>query len=113
MPNIGDLIELTVDLPDRNLRMGTRGTIVHCHTSDAYEVEFSDEDGQTMDFLPLRSEQFIVVWRTETQEWVPVAEQAASLIANLSEDAAKEVLDFARFLSARSQHPGPSVRPTH
>jgi hypothetical protein len=109
---IGDLIELIVDLPDRNLRIGTQGTVVHSHASDAYEVEFANEDGETVDFLSLRPGQFIVVWRAETQEWVPVAERAAKLIANLSEDAAKEVLDFARFLSARSQQPGPSVRPT-
>jgi len=112
MTRIGDLIELIVDLPERNLRIGTQGTIVHCHTGDAYEVEFTNEDGETVDFLSLRPEQFIVVWRSETQEWVPVAERAASLIANLPDDAAKEVLDFARFLSARSQQPGPAIRPT-
>lgn len=112
MPNIGDLIELTVDLPDRNLRVGMQGAIVHCHANDVYEVEFTNEDGETMDFLSLRPEQFIVVWRAETQEWVPVAERVAKLIANLSEDAAKEVLDFARFLSARSQQPASSIRPT-
>ncbi len=103
MPDIGDLIELTVDIPDQNLHAGVRGTIVHQHNNEAYEVEFSNEDGETLDFLALRTGQFIVVWRVETQQWVSVVEQAAMLIANLPDEAAQEVLDFARFLSGRVQ----------
>ena len=56
-----------------------------------------------VDFLALRPEQFIVVWRAETQKWVPLVEQATHLIANLPEESAKAVLDFARFLSYRSK----------
>ena len=103
MPDIGDVIELTVDIPGRNLRAGVQGTIVHCHDNEAYEVEFTNEDGETLDFLALRAEQFIVVWRAETQEWLSVAERAAALIANLPDETAQEVLDFARFLSAQSR----------
>ena len=44
-----------------------------------------------------------MVWRVETQEWLSVAERAAALIANLPDETAQEVLDFARFLSARSR----------
>jgi hypothetical protein len=72
MPDIGDVIELTVDIPDRNLRAGVQGTIVHCHDNEAYEVEFTNKDGELLDFLALRAEQFIVVWRAETQEWLSV-----------------------------------------
>ena len=61
------------------------------------------KDGEPLDFLALRAEQFIVVWRVETQEWLSVAERAAALIANLPDETAQEVLDFARFLSARSR----------
>ena len=64
MPDIGDAIELTVDIPGRNLRAGVQGTIGH--DNEAYEVEFTDKDGETLDFLALRAEQFIVVWRAET-----------------------------------------------
>lgn len=103
MPDLGDVVELTADIPDRNLRAGVQGTIVHCHDNEAYEVEFINEDGKTLDFLALRPEQFIVVWRAETQEWLSVAERAAALIANLPDETAQEVLDFARFLSARSR----------
>jgi hypothetical protein len=61
MPDIGDLIELTVDIPGRNLSAGARGTIVHQHNNEAYEVEFSNEDGETLNFLALQSGQFKVI----------------------------------------------------
>jgi hypothetical protein len=103
MPAIGDVIELTVDILDRKLSAGMQGTIVHCHDSEAYEVEFTNDAGETLDFLALRPEQFIIVWRVETQKWVPLAEQAAHLIANLPEESAQTVLEFARFLSYHSR----------
>jgi len=53
--------------------------------------------------LALRPEQFIVVWRARTKEWVPIAERVAALTSHLPEEAGKEVLDFARFLHARRQ----------
>jgi hypothetical protein len=103
MPAIGDIIELTVDILDRKLSAGMQGTIVHCHNSEAYEVEFTNDAGETLDFLALKPEQFIVVWRAETQEWVPLVEQVTHLIANLPEESAKTVLDFVRFLSYRGK----------
>jgi hypothetical protein len=63
MPNIGDVIEIIIDIPTRNLRAGTQGTIVHCHNEAAYEVELTNEEGETLDFLALTPEQFVVVWR--------------------------------------------------
>jgi hypothetical protein len=59
MPDLFDVIELTVDIPGRGLHVGMQGTIVHCHPGDVYEVEFTDEAGETLDFLALRLEQFI------------------------------------------------------
>jgi len=103
MLTIGDVIELTVDIPDHKLLAGMQGAIVHCHNEDAYEIEFTDDNGETLDFLALRPEQFIVVWHAATQQWVPVVEQVASLTANLPAESAQEILDFARFLSARRQ----------
>ena len=103
MATIGDLIELTMDLPAKKLSAGARGTIVHNHSDQAYEIEFANVKGETLELLALRPEQFIVVWRAETKEWVSVEEQAAALIAHLPDEAAREVLDFARFLSARHQ----------
>ena len=103
MPNLGDVIELTVDIAGRNLRPGMQGTIVHCHAEKAYEVEFINEEGETVELLALQPEQFIVVWHAETQEWISAEQHAIELISRLPHDAAKEVLNFARFLSVRGQ----------
>jgi len=102
MPDLFDVVELTVDMPDRDLRAGMQGVIVHRHSGDVYEVEFTNEVGETLDFLALRPEQFIVVWRARTKKWVPISERIARLMAYLPEEAGKEVLDFACFLHARS-----------
>jgi hypothetical protein len=96
-----DVIELAVDIPERGLRAGMQGTIVDCHAGEAYEVEFMSETGETLDLLALRPEEFIVVWRAKTKEWIPIAERIAALTSHLPEEAVKEVLDFARFLHAR------------
>ena len=45
MPDIGDIIELVIDIPEKNLRAGVRGAVVHCHGNDAYEIEFTDDEG--------------------------------------------------------------------
>lgn len=103
MAEIGDVIELVVDLPSHNLLAGAQGTIVHCHSENAFDVEFADDSGETREWLALRTEQFIVVWRAETQTWVPLAERTANLVAALPDDAAREVLDFARFLRTRQK----------
>jgi len=66
MPDLLDVVELTVDIPKRGLRAGMQGAIVHCHPGDAYEVEFTDEAGERLDLLALRPEQFIVVWQAKT-----------------------------------------------
>ncbi len=103
MPNLFDVIELTTDIPDRGLRAGMRGTIVECHPGDMYEVEFANDLGETLDFLALHPEQFVIVWRVETRAWVPLTEQIATVITRLPEEAGREVLDFARFLHSRRQ----------
>lgn len=103
MPDIGDVIELIVDIPKRNCRVGMQGTIVLKHNQEAYEVEFTNDAGETLDFFALQPEQFVVIWRAETGQSVPLVEQAATIIANLPDEAAREVLDFARFLSFRGQ----------
>ena len=102
MPNIGDIIEIIIDILTPNLRAGTQGTIVHCHNEAAYEVELTNEEGETLDFMALSTEQFVVVWLAETQEWVSVAQKTAAIVGNLPEEAANEILDFARFLSVKS-----------
>jgi len=103
MPELFDVVELIVDIPEQGLYAGVQGTIVECHPDAAYEVEFADEHGETLALLALRQHQFIVVWRAKTDDWVPLAERIATLVAALPEDAGQEALDFVRFLYERRQ----------
>jgi len=103
MPDLFDVIELMVDVPEQGLRAGMQGTIVECHPGDAYEVEFTNELGETFAFLALRPDQFIVVWRAKTRTWLSISEQVATLVAHLPEEMGREVLDFACFLRVPEQ----------
>jgi len=101
MPELFDVIELTIDIPEQGLYAGMQGSIVASHSDDAYEVEFVDESGETLALLALCSHQFIVVWRASAGAPVPVAEQVTALMERLPKNAGQEVLDFARFLHER------------
>ena len=50
-----DRVVLAVDLPDRGLLAGTEGVVIDVHTTPSlgYEVEFFDEDGDTIDWGPV------------------------------------------------------------
>ena len=57
-----DIVALIVDLPEHHLRRGEIGTVVELLADGtAFEVEFSDNDGQTYESIGLRPEQFIVL----------------------------------------------------
>lgn len=56
-----DIVVLTQDLPNRGLRRGAVGTVVELLDNDVYEVEFSDNDGETYAELALRADQLIVL----------------------------------------------------
>ena len=71
------------------------------HDGRAFEVEFMNEEGETLALCTLTSDQFLVVWQAATQLPVPLAEQVAQLVELLPQAARTEVLDFARFLSVR------------
>lgn len=100
-PELFDVIELLVDLPEYNLRAGVQGAIVECYDDGKYEVELANQDGETLALCTLSSEQFLVVWKAKTKSWLSVSEQVAAVIAHLSEERKREVLDFARFLYQR------------
>ena len=102
MADLFEVIELTVDLPERGLRAGVRGAIVELHSDREFEVEFCNQDGETIDFLALSPAQFAVVWRAKTKSWVPLPKQVADWVSRLPEDSGAEVLDFARSLSHRT-----------
>lgn len=60
-PRLLDVVALTVDLPERQLIRGQVGTIVELLDDNAYEVEFSDDEGRTYANLALRQAQFMVL----------------------------------------------------
>jgi hypothetical protein len=112
MPELFDVVELIVDLPEQGLYAGMQGTIVEVHKEGvAYEVEFSDERGEALNLVALRPEQFVVVWQARTQQWVPLGERIAQLVLRLPEPARAEVLNFARFLSVRATRLGQKQSP--
>ena len=56
-----DVVVLTVDLPDHKLQRGQVGTVVEVLAPNVYEVEFSDDEGQTYAMLALRAEQLTIL----------------------------------------------------
>ena len=40
-PDLFDVVELLIDLPNQDLQAGARGAIVDVYDDDAYEVEFA------------------------------------------------------------------------
>ena len=103
MPDLFDSIELIVDLPEKRLYAGMEGAIVEVlRDGVAYEVEFDPTDDDDLNLHALEPDQFIVVWRNATREPVPLADQIAQIVARLPQEAATEVLDFARYLSVRA-----------
>ena len=74
-PELFDVVELLVDLPQVNIKAGQLGTIVEKHNENAYEVEFSDSKGENLAFLAVKTDQFVVVWKSKTQAWVSLADR--------------------------------------
>jgi hypothetical protein len=97
-PELLDLVELLINLPDDRLFIGDRGTIVECHDDRNFEVEFTNEDGETTALCVLSSHQFIVVWKATTKQWLTAAVRLADIFDRLPETKREEVLDFAQFL---------------
>lgn len=57
-----DVVALTIDLPEHNLRRGQVGTIVEVLAGgDAFEVEFSDRDGRTFESIGLEPSQIMLL----------------------------------------------------
>ncbi len=56
-----DVVALTQDLPERGLRRGQVGTVVETYPDGAFEVEFSDDGGETYALLALKPEQLMVL----------------------------------------------------
>lgn len=60
-----DVVALVADLPAQGLRAGQMGTIVHVFHQPrlAYEVEFVDDEGETVAMVPLEPAQIRAVTR--------------------------------------------------
>ena len=105
-PELFDVVELLVDLPDIAVQAGKQGTIVedygdtsHAQASQrAYEVEFANSEGETIAMRALTPDQFVVVWKSDTKSWVPLADRLVEMMEKLSEERQEEVLNFARSL---------------
>ena len=73
MTPIASPTSIEIDLlPEQKQLIGTQGTIVECHDPKHFEVEFSNEDGETTALCVLSSQQFIVVWKAKTKQWLIV-----------------------------------------
>lgn len=59
-----DLVELKEALPEENLPAGAVGSIVHVfHQPElAYEIEFTDEEGRTLNSVALTPDRIRRVW---------------------------------------------------
>lgn len=56
-----DVVALTEDLPQYGLVRGQVGTVVEELPPDAYEVEFSDDQGKTYASVGVRADRLIVL----------------------------------------------------
>lgn len=97
-PELFDTIELIVNVPIVNQFIGNQGTIVECFNDGKYEIEFTNQQGETIAQYALSSDKFIVIWQSKTKQWVSISDKINAVINNLSEDRKKEVLNYARFL---------------
>lgn len=57
-----DTVALTEDLPEFGLRRGEVGTVVDAWKDGAFEVEFSNDSGETYAFAALRAEQLMTLY---------------------------------------------------
>lgn len=60
-PKLLDVVALLNDAPDEKLVRGQVGTVVEELGGDAFEVEFSDNEGRAYAILALRADQVLVL----------------------------------------------------
>lgn len=56
-----DTVALLEDLPERSLKKGEVGTVVEILAPDVFEIEFSDDEGQTYAMFALRKNQIVAL----------------------------------------------------
>ena len=73
--NLLDVVALTADLPEHNLMRGEIGTVVECHTNNAFEVEFVARDGYTHALVALSGDHLLPLRQKKSPD--ALAEPAA------------------------------------
>lgn len=70
MPNLELLAEVALlrDLPDRGLVRGQVGTVVEVLSPDAFEVEFSNNQGRTYASAALGTEDLVRLYRDPLEQ---------------------------------------------
>jgi hypothetical protein len=101
-PKLFDFVELSIDLPEENLARGAQGTIVECYEDGAYEVEFTDDEGETLALCAVAPEQIRVVYRHQADaDKEKVVQKLLAIVNSLDKTKTEEVLDFANSLRQR------------
>ncbi|TRU84145.1 MAG: DUF4926 domain-containing protein [Microcystis novacekii Mn_MB_F_20050700_S1] len=91
-----DVITLTHDIQEHGLKKGTQGAIVHCYNDQqAYEVEFVNDEGETLAILTLGKADIQL-------EQELVISEVLEIINTLPPNLLREVRDFARVLQHRN-----------
>ena len=101
-PELFDIVELLVNLPEHDRRVGEQGSIVECYNDRDFEVEFANDRGETTGLCTLSRQQFIVVWKSNTKQWLTASEQIVAILDCLSERKQEKVLNYARFLCQKA-----------
>jgi hypothetical protein len=97
-PELFDIVELLVDLPESNLQAGIQGTIVEYYNQNAYEIEFANSEGETLALCTLSPQQFVIVWQAKTKSWLSLAEKITAIVKNLDLEQQSKVFQFVRSL---------------
>ena len=97
-PQLFDIVELLVNLPEQNQFIGSQGAIVECYDDRHFEIEFSNEDGETTALCTLEYRQFIVVWQSATKQWITTTEKVISILDYMPKNKQEEILKYARTL---------------
>jgi Domain of unknown function (DUF4926) len=97
-PELFDVVELLVCIPEVCLLPGRQGAIVEYHDANAYEVEFTNDSGETETLCTLSPDQFVVVWQSQAKRWLPISEKVTAVVSYLPENKQQQVLAFARSL---------------
>ena len=97
-PELFDIVELLIDLPESRLKAGIQGTIVECFDNNRYEVEFANSEGETLALCTLSPQQFAIVWQAKTKSWLSLSEQITIAVKNLDKQQQRKVFHFLRSL---------------